>query len=125
MPAELLEVRGVVLTGWEAHAVATLAERYVNTAQCPDPRVRELLDVLRRYAAGCAPQPAQPSADDEAPSFPADDEMTVKEVAELMRCTQSNVRKRAGKSLPGLKIGNRWVLSRDGVVAAIAGRYGR
>lgn len=122
-----MPAHGVLLSGWHVAAVSTLVERHVHAARARgvpvDRRLAELLEVLRAYdVAGCATQPAQLSADADAPWWPADDEIDVKEAARLMGTSTQNVRKRAGKSLAAVKIGSRWVLSRSSVLACIASR---
>lgn len=122
----VVRVDGVLISGWLASAVSTLVERHLHAAPVGDRRLVELLTELRAYVqAGCAAQPAQPPDDDDTPWWPQDDEINVREAATLMGCSRTNVRKRAGKSLSAIKVGDRWVLSRTAVIADIARRCAR
>ncbi len=115
-----------MLDGWFVRAVATLAERHVNASRAngaPVGKVIELLAAARLASAqGCAAQPPQPVEDEAGPGWASTDEIDVKEAARLMSCSATNVRKRAGRSLAAVKIGGRWVFSRETVLAAAAQR---
>lgn len=123
-------VHGFLLTDWDVVAVKKLVHRHVSSAgvgRGPDPRARVLLERLERYVVeDCAPQPSQPSADEDRQWWPEDELITVQEAAKIMRCSETNVRKRAALgTLAGLKAGERWALSRVDVLDAAREREGR
>ena len=121
----IARLRGVQVSGWDLGAVITALELLTGSMKAQGVTSGPVFDVWRRmraaYDEDCAAQSAQVAPEADLSVSVPTDFVTVKEVALIMGCSESNVRQRCKRgSLPAVSVGGQWRLSRAAVTEAVA-----